>query len=202
MCIHHTTTFICGHVVAATTPCGHNCPIPEQAIAILPAKLAETSCLPCVRKAQKVRLERVQARLDTTLEEVSRLLGHAQRDSGYIKREVESIRAWVNLLERRRDNRNGGIYDELKCVIRNSREYAGDLESGKFTGPFAIWCEMKGESGLEGYPTQEGGKGYGKMYDEAWERLLAPKKPGDGFSEELVPVMDSKNRGENGNREG
>ena len=127
-----------------------------------------------------------------TLIEVSRLLGRAQRDSGYIKREVESIRAWVDLLERRRNNRDGGIYDELKCVIRSSREYVGDLESGKFTESFELWCKMKNKSGLEGYLVQEGGRGYGKMYDEAWERLLAPKKPGDGFSEELPPIMGSQ----------
>jgi len=192
MCIRHTTTFICGHLFATTTPCSGGCPVPEQAIAILPAKLAETSCLACVQKTQKSRLERVRERLDVTLNEVSRLLGRAQRDSGYIKREVESIRAWVDLLERRRNNRNGGIYDELKCVIRGSREYAGDLESGKFTGSFELWRKTRGESELEGYLVQEGGKGYGKMYDEAWERLLAPKKPGDGFSEELPPVMGSE----------
>jgi len=192
MCIRHTTTFVCGHLFAATTTCSGDCPTPEQAIAILPAKLAETSCLACVQKAQKSRLERVRERLDVTLDEVSRLLGRAQRDSGYIKREVESIRAWVELLERRRDNRNGGIYDELKGVIRDSRDYAGDLESGKFTGSFELWCKMRGESGLEGYLVREGGRGYGKMYDEAWERLLAPKKPGDGFSEELPPAIGSK----------
>ncbi|RPB03981.1 hypothetical protein L873DRAFT_41950 [Choiromyces venosus 120613-1] len=191
MCIRHTTTFICGHVFATTTSCSGNCLIPEQAIAILPAKLAETSCLQCVQKMQKARLERVLAKIDVTLEEVSRLLGRAQRDSGYIQREVESILAWVNLLERRRDNRNGGIYDELKCVIKNTREYAGDLESGQFVGSFPLWCKTKRESGLEGYFMQERkGQGYGKMYDEAWERLLAPKAPRDGFSEEFVPIVD------------
>ncbi|KAG0124896.1 hypothetical protein HOY82DRAFT_572635 [Tuber indicum] len=202
MCIRHTTTFICGHVFATTTSCSGDCPIPEQAIAILPAKLAETSCLACVQKAQKARLERAQARLDMALDEVSSLLGRSQHDSGYIKREVESIRAWVDLLERRKDNRSGGIYDELKCVIRNSREYAGDLESGKFSGSFALWCKMRSASGTEGYLVPECGRGYGKMYDEAWERLLAPKKPGDGFSEELVPVVDSKEQGGCGGREG
>ncbi|PUU77118.1 hypothetical protein B9Z19DRAFT_1086933 [Tuber borchii] len=192
MCIRHTITLICGHVFATTTSSSDSCPTPEQAIAILPAKLVETSCFAYVQKAQKSRLEWVGERLEVTLGEVSRLLGRAQRDSGYIKREVESIRAWVDLLERRRNNRDGGIYDELKYVIRSSREYAGDLESGKFTESFEFWCKMKNESGLEGYHVQEGGRGYGKMYNEAWERLLALKKPGDGFSEELPPVVGSK----------